>query len=130
LAEQTQPPPKTVLICDDDANLRTLVRLALGDGFHFVEAPDGHLAVVLARQAEPDLIVLDLMLPGQSGLDVLSEIRQSSGISNTPVIVVSAWSYSDDEALAAGANRFLAKPFEPDDLRDAVVELLAGNGAR
>jgi DNA-binding response OmpR family regulator len=121
---------KTVLICEDDSNLRTLVRLALGDGYRFFEAPDGASAVALARRTRPDLIVLDLMLPGQSGLDVLSELQAGDDLARTPVIVISAWSYSDEDAIEAGADRFLAKPFDPDELRDAAAELLESDGRR
>jgi DNA-binding response OmpR family regulator len=121
---------KTILICEDDSNLRTLVRLALGDSYRFYEAPDGASAVALARRTRPDLIVLDLMLPGQSGLDVLSELQSGDDLAGTPVIVISAWSFSDEDAIEAGAARFLAKPFDPDELRDAAVELLENDGRK
>ena len=114
---------KTVLICEDDSNLRTLVRLALGEGYRFFEAPDGPSAVELTRKIRPDLIVLDLMLPGRSGFEILSDLRDGDN-AETPVIVISAWAHSDEAAYAAGANRFVAKPFDPDELRDAAVELL------
>jgi DNA-binding response OmpR family regulator len=120
---------KTVLICEDDSNLRTLVRLALGDGYRFFEAPDGPSAVALARRIRPDLIVLDLMLPGRSGFEVLSDLR-GGGDAETPVIVISAWSHSGEAAFEAGADRFVAKPFDPDELRDAAVELLEDDGSR
>jgi DNA-binding response OmpR family regulator len=120
---------KTVLICEDDSNLRTLVRLALGEGYRFFEAPDGPSALELARSIRPDLIVLDLMLPGRSGFDVLSDLRRGED-ADTPVIVISAWSHSDEAAVEAGADRFVAKPFDPDELRDAAVELLEDDGRR
>lgn len=128
----SQPEPnavKTVLICEDDPNLRTLVRLALGDAYRFFEAPDGPSGLALAHRIRPDLIVLDLMLPGQSGLDVLAELRRTDDLADTPVIVISAWSHSDEEAMEAGADRFVAKPFDPDELLDAAVTLLEENGA-
>jgi DNA-binding response OmpR family regulator len=121
---------KTVLICEDDPNLRTLVRLALGDDdYRFFEAPDGPSGLALARRTQPDLIVLDLMLPGRSGLDVLRELRKASDFAETPVIVISAWSDSDDAAVQAGADRFVAKPFDPDELRDAAIALLEDDSA-
>ena len=130
----TQPQPtaadKTVLICEDDPNLRTLVRLALGDDYRFFEAPDGPSGLALAERTDPDLIVLDLMLPGRSGLDVLRELRGGDDFADTRVIVISAWSDSDEAAIEAGADRFLAKPFDPDELRDAAVALLEDGGAR
>jgi DNA-binding response OmpR family regulator len=129
-----QPQPtaadKTVLICEDDPNLRTLVRLALGDDYRYFEAPDGPSGLALAERTDPDLIVLDLMLPGRSGLDVLRELRGADEFTETRVIVISAWSDSDDAAIEAGADRFLAKPFDPDELRDAAVALLEDGGAR
>jgi two-component system phosphate regulon response regulator PhoB len=128
-----QPEPtaadKTVLICEDDANLRTLVRLALGDGYRFFEAPDGPSGLALAERTDPDLIVLDLMLPGRSGLDVLRELRSGDDFAETRVIVISAWSDSDAAAIEAGADRFLAKPFDPDELRDAALALIEDDGA-
>ena len=119
---------KTVLICEDDSNLRTLVRLALGDGYRFFEAPDGPSGLALAHRTQPDLIVLDLMLPGQSGLEVLAELRRADDLAGTPVIVISAWSHSDETAIEAGADRFVAKPFDPNELRDAAVALLEDDG--
>lgn len=119
---------KTVLICEDDPNLRTLVRLALGDGYRYFEAPDGPSGLALAHRIRPDLIVLDLMLPGQSGLEVLAELRGADDLADTPVIVISAWAHSDEDAIEGGADRFVAKPFDPDELRDAAVDLLEDNG--
>jgi DNA-binding response OmpR family regulator len=117
---------KTILVCEDDPNLRTLVKLALGDGYRVVEAADGPTALDLIGAERPDLVVLDLMLPGRSGLEILSEIRSGSGNEHLPVIVISAWSHSDGAAVAAGADRFIAKPFDPIDLEAAVAELLNG----
>lgn len=121
---------KTVLVCEDDSNLRTLVRLALGDGYRILEAADGNEALTLLRASNPDLIVLDLMLPGRSGLELLGEIRSENGHADTPVVVISAWAHSDEAAVAAGADRFVAKPFDPDDLHTTVAELLEDNGRR
>jgi two-component system phosphate regulon response regulator PhoB len=128
---QPDPPAadKTVLICEDDPNLRTLVRLALGDDYRFFEAPDGPSGLALAERTDPDLIVLDLMLPGRSGLDVLRELRNGDNFAETRVIVISAWSDSDAAAIEAGADRFLAKPFDPDELRDAALALIEDDGA-
>ncbi len=128
MSAETETAAKTVLICEDDTNLRTLVRLALGDAYRYYEAPDGPSGLELARRIHPDVIVLDLMLPGQSGLDVLAELRADHGLAETPVIVMSAWSHSDEAAVQAGADRFVPKPFDPDELRDAVLALLEDDG--
>jgi len=128
VSTQPETAAKTVLICEDDTNLRTLVRLALGDGYRFYEAPDGRSGLELARRIHPDLIVLDLMLPGRTGLDVLTDLRGDDELAKTPVIVISAWAHSDDAAVEAGADRFVSKPFDPDELRDAVLALLEDDG--
>jgi DNA-binding response OmpR family regulator len=117
-------PSKTILICEDDRNLRKLIKLVLGDRYAFTEATDGHEAVELARKIRPDLVVLDLMLPGRSGFDVLAMLREEAAVDGVPVLVISAWSHADSAALEAGADRFLPKPFEADDLETAVTDLL------
>jgi two-component system phosphate regulon response regulator PhoB len=118
---------KTILICEDDQNLRQLVRVILGEGYRFVEADTGHEALELALEIRPDLVILDLMLPGASGLDVLRSLRKDLPGGDTPVIVMSAWGHADQAALEAGADRFLPKPFEPEDLTAMVEEVLDGS---
>ena len=114
-----------VLICEDEATLRELVRISLGgDDFEFAEASDGVSGAQLARQLLPDLVVLDLMLPLRSGLEVLEEIRGDARLAHTRVVVITASSNKRDEVLAAGADRFIRKPFEPAELRGVVEELL------
>jgi DNA-binding response OmpR family regulator len=115
---------RTILICEDEAALRELVRVSLGAGFGFIEASDGMEALELAKRHKPDVIVLDLMLPGLSGLDVLAQLRADDNGSRLPVVVISAWGDARDEAFAAGADRFVLKPFIPDDLRAVVEELV------
>jgi two-component system chemotaxis response regulator CheY len=116
---------KTILICDDEPTLRELVRASLNGGYRFAEASDGYTAVALARDLSPDAIVLDLMLPRLSGLEVLEELRQDQDLREIPVLVMTAWNDTEDAARAAGATSFVTKPFQPDDLRLAVEEMLA-----
>ena len=117
-----------VLICEDDPSLRELMRLALGD-YTFAEAADAAEAIELVQQFRPDLLLLDVMLPGGSGLDVLTELRLDPELAETPVLVVSAFTSEADRraALDAGANRFLAKPFDPDELAAIARDLLAAS---
>jgi CheY-like chemotaxis protein len=114
----------TILVCDDDPSLRELVRAVLGPGYRFVEAADGAEALELARDLRPDLIVLDVMLPGLSGIEVLEAIRADEALRDLKVVVITAWSHAELDAEVAGADRFVAKPFDPDDLSFAVEELL------
>ena len=97
----------------------------LGPRYSFVEADDGPRALALARELHPDLIVLDLMLPGMSGIEVLDLLRRDPEIASIPVVVVTAWSHAEASAVGAGADRFVPKPFDPQALETAVEELLA-----
>ena len=115
----------TILVCDDDANLRELVRAVLGPRFVFVEAGDGKEALDVVRRDPPDLLVLDVMLPGIGGLEVLAEIRADDRIAHVPVVVITAWDHAEADAWSAGADRVVLKPFDPDALSTAVDELLA-----
>lgn len=122
--------PNTVLICDDEEVLRALVRATLDDGaYRVIEAEDGDQSLELAREVRPDLIVLDMMMPGRSGLDVLREVRSDPELAATPVVMLTARArVSDrDAALAAGADRYLAKPFSPLELISVVEELVDGH---
>jgi putative two-component system response regulator len=100
----------TILVCDDDPSLRELVRAVLGPRYRFVEAGDGAEALALAREDRPDLVVLDVMLPGLSGIEVLEELRTDSRLSSIPVVVITAWSHAELDAQVAGADRFVSKP--------------------
>jgi DNA-binding response OmpR family regulator len=115
---------KTILICEDDQDLRHLVRAVLGEDYRFLEAVDGDEAVALALRDRPDLIILDLMLPGRAGLDVLNSVREQLPSNQTRVIVMSAWDHADAAALDAGADRFVPKPFEADELAAIVKDVL------
>jgi DNA-binding response OmpR family regulator len=116
----------TILVCDDDEPLRELMKVALGDEYRYVDAPDGETALTLCREERPDLVLLDVMLPGENGLQVLESLRADDELQTLPVVVVSAWQTPEDRAAAAtaGADGFLGKPFELDELTTAVSNLL------
>ena len=115
---------KTILICDDEPALRELVRAALDDGYRFAEASDGLVALELARELEPDAVILDLMLPRLGGLEVLAQLQADAQLARVPVLVITAWNETREDVLAAGATEFVTKPFDPDTLKAAVKELL------
>lgn len=121
---------RTVLVCDNEEALRALVRAALEpSGCEILEARDGDESLELARSLEPDLIILDLMMPGRSGLQVLDALRSEERFERTPVIVLSARAQvADQEAVAgAGATSFMAKPFSPRELCSEVASLLGAH---
>jgi DNA-binding response OmpR family regulator len=113
-----------ILVCEDDASLRELICAILRDEYEVREAADGDEALLLARAFRPELMVLDVMLPGRSGLEVLGDVRSSAETAAIPVIAISAWDNVADQALDAGADAFLRKPFLPDELTDRVREML------
>jgi DNA-binding response OmpR family regulator len=116
---------KTILICDDEPALRELIRASMDDGYEFAEASDGIIAMELAREVSPDIVILDLMLPRLSGLEVLARMNADEDLKDVPVLVITAWNETREDVLAAGADDFVAKPFDPEDLRIAVKRLVA-----
>lgn len=113
-----------ILVCDDEPGVRELLKIVLSDDYEVGEAADGVEALELVRRLEPDVVVLDVMMPGQTGLQVLTEVRRDPGLADTPVIMITAWDHMERAARAAGADRFLLKPFGAAELRAAVEELL------
>jgi CheY-like chemotaxis protein len=116
----------TVLICDDEPSIRELIRISLDGPYSFAEADDGEKSLEIARRLRPDVIILDMMMPRLSGLEVLSEIRGDQGLAETPVIVLTAQPSTKEEALRGGADIVMVKPFEPEQITAAVEEVLAG----
>lgn len=115
----------TVLICDDEPSLRELIRISLDGPYSFAEADDGEKSLEIARRLRPDVIILDMMMPRLSGLEVLSEIRGDPGLAETAVIVLTAQPSTKEEALRGGADIVMVKPFEPEQITAAVEEVLA-----
>lgn len=124
-----------ILLADDDPGVRKLVALTLQLGGHDVTAvADGGAAIERAAAAGAgadggpfDLVVLDWMMPIADGVDVCRAIRDDPATVAVPVVILSAKAQTDDVAagLEAGADRYVTKPFEPDDLLAVVDELLA-----
>ena len=107
---------QTILVVDDEAGIVKLVRDYLERaGFDVLAAPDGETALTLARVERPDLIVLDLMLPGVDGLDVCRRLRRESGV---PIIMLTARVEEADRivGLELGADDYITKPFSPGEL--------------
>jgi len=117
-------PGKRVLVVDDDTKTVELVKLYLNrDGYRVITAYDGNEALKLARDSHPDLIVLDLMLPGISGLEICRTLRNESDV---PIIMLTALTTDDDrlQGLDIGADDYVTKPFSPKTLVARVKALL------
>ncbi len=115
---------KKVLVVDDDEKTVELVKLYLNrDGYRVITAYEGEEALRLAREAHPDLIVLDLMLPGINGLEICRTLRQESDI---PIIMLTAMTTDEDRlrGLDLGADDYVTKPFSPRELAARVRAVL------
>jgi DNA-binding response OmpR family regulator len=131
LRYQTLPPGlqvlKTVVIADDEASMRLLVHATIeSDDYKVIEAGDGDQAWSLIQQCKPSLVLLDVQMPGQSGLEILRSIRKDPGLKATRVILLTATDHETDieAGLMAGADFYLTKPFSPLDLITRVEEAL------
>ena len=120
----------TVLVVDDDAHICELIRIYLEkDGFRVVTAQDGRKAVDIFRETAPDIVVLDIMLPGIDGWQVCREIRRFSQI---PIIMLSARDETFNKVLGLelGADDYMVKPFEPNELSARIRAVLRRYGRR
>jgi CheY-like chemotaxis protein len=118
-----------ILIIDDHADTRLLVGARLKKyGYETVFASDAVQAVAMARQAQPDAIVLDLGLPGGNGFIVLDRLKQNNAFSHIPVIILTADESPESElkGLEAGAAAFLHKPAQEEALIAAVERVIGG----
>jgi two-component system phosphate regulon response regulator PhoB len=118
---------KTILLADDEANLRILVRTTLDVAeYLIIEATDGTTALELTRQQRPDLLVLDWMMPGLNGIDVVQALRQDPTTAHIPIIMLSARGQATDQerGRSMGISAYLVKPFSPLELLRSVQEIL------
>ncbi|MCT4592909.1 MAG: response regulator transcription factor [Anaeromicrobium sp.] len=112
---------KKILVVDDEEYIRELIEFNLkNDGYEVITSEDGYMAIKVAKEEKPDLILLDLMLPKLNGFEVCKEIRVNEEIGSTPIIMLTAKNDEGNkiEGLDAGADDYVTKPF-------SVKELLA-----
>jgi len=129
---RTRIPPglqilRTVLIADDESSLRLLVHATIGsDDYTVVEAADGTETWAMIQQHKPSLVLLDVQMPGRSGLEVLRLVKEDPSLVATRVILLTSKAQEKDveAGLIAGADFYLTKPFSPLDLLTRVEEAL------
>jgi CheY-like chemotaxis protein len=122
--------PQTILLVEDFDDTRLMMRLWLiKNGYRVVEAQNGEEAIRFAHSERPDLIIMDVMMPGMDGLDATRRIREHEILRETPIVAVSA--YGADEyrarALESGCNEYVSTPFEPSVLQKLIESLLAAS---
>ena len=118
---------RTVIIADDEPSVRLLVQATIGaDNYNVVEACDGDEAWALIQEHRPSLVLLDVRMPGRTGLEILSAIRSDPSLAGTKVIILTASALGSDmtAGLAAGADFYLTKPFSSRDLLSRLDEAL------
>lgn len=115
----------TVLVADDEPSVRLLVQATI-DGYNVVEASDGDEAWALIIEHRPSLVLLDVRMPGRTGLEILRAIKSDHNLADTKVILLTASAQESDirAGLGAGADFYLTKPFSPRDLLLKVDEAL------
>jgi two-component system phosphate regulon response regulator PhoB len=117
-----------ILVADDDMDIRDLVAFKLEQaGYDVVAVDNGLAALTEATQNPPDLVVLDVMMPGMSGIDVCRQLRQDAGTKALPIILLTARAQEGDVEVGfgAGADDYLVKPFSPRELVTRVEAVLA-----
>jgi two-component system phosphate regulon response regulator PhoB len=106
----------TLLVVEDDPDIRELLAYTLGkEGYEVLQAPSGEAGYKAIADKKPDLVVLDVMLPGMDGLELLRRVKADAALKNTPVILVSAKGEEADvvSGLELGADDYVTKPFSP-----------------
>lgn len=117
-----------VLVADDDEDVRALIEFTLeAAGYQVLTTGDGLSALSLAVQHRPQLILLDVVMPGMNGLDICYELRAKPRTTDIPVLMLSGRDAADDIDLGMtlGANYYMTKPFRPQELVNRVQRLLA-----
>jgi DNA-binding response OmpR family regulator len=121
---------KTVLVVDDDPYVFELVQLYVASNqVEVLQALDAYTGLDLVVRQHPDLIVLDIMMPGMDGLEMCQRIREIPAVSSTPVIILSAKVEKDDieAGYEAGADEYVTKPFEPEELAVQIEQMMSAS---
>lgn len=116
-----------ILVIDDDQQVLRLLEVNFEmEGYDVITATNGEDGLAKLKSGKPDAVVCDVMMPGMNGLDVVRTLREDPANADLPVIVVSAKAQRSDveTGLDAGADEYVTKPFDPQDLLDAVDRLL------
>jgi two-component system, cell cycle response regulator DivK len=120
---------KRILVAEDEPdNRRIVVRVLTVEGYETLEAADGQAAVALARREHPDLIMMDLAMPGMDGWEAARQLKADPETADIPIIALTAFALRGDEERAreAGCDDYLSKPCRPQTIREVVARFLAG----
>ncbi|MBA7506861.1 Alkaline phosphatase synthesis transcriptional regulatory protein PhoP [subsurface metagenome] len=118
---------KKILVVDDEPNIRLLVKNMLGNRYNVVEAGDGNEAVTKAQEEKPDVVLLDILMPGKDGFTTCNQLKANKATKDIPVVMVTALQHKLDEKLALSlkADGYMRKPFTSEDLLNAIHSVLS-----
>ncbi len=117
-----------IVVADDEADIRRLIVFTLHRrGYEIIEASTGDGALAEVQKTMPDLVVLDVMMPGLTGLEVSKLLAADPATASIPILILSAMGQAAEieAGLSSGAHSYLVKPFVPRELADRVAEMLA-----
>jgi CheY-like chemotaxis protein len=118
----------TILLVEDFDDTRLMMKMWLvRNGYRVIEAETGEEAIDVAQRELPDLIIMDVMMPGMNGLDATQRIREYQALRGTPIVAVSAYGANEYRSLAieAGCDEYVSTPFDPDALAELIKNLIA-----
>src|SRR5687767_2367094 len=124
---------RTILVVEDYDDVRRMLKVLLeSEKFRVLEAANGAEALEIIKDQRPDVILMDLALPGFDGFETIRRIRKIDGFQNTPIIVLTAYTGQSiyATALRAGANYFMAKPIDFDELAGLLEQILVDGNSR
>lgn len=129
---QSEPALRRIMIVEDDKNINKLMALAVGKGFDITQLYDGKEAIEKIKFEKPDLVILDLMLPGADGLEICQTIKKTPNLSDIIVIIVSAMDPTTNrfKGIKYGADYYIKKPFDPVEVRSLVTIFLKKKGKK
>jgi DNA-binding response OmpR family regulator len=125
--DRTQPrSKKRVLVVEDDEGIRSMLQKMLAKDYTVVVAQDGQQGLLLAQKAKPDLLLLDVALPGIDGFDLATQIREEPNLKDVPLIFLTARDTPADtiKGIQAGAKHYITKPFKMSDVLKKLEHIL------
>jgi DNA-binding response OmpR family regulator len=127
-----KPTFNRIMIVEDDKNINKLMALSIGKGFEIAQAYDGLEGLKKIKYEKPDLVVLDLMMPGMDGLEICQNIKTDPNLHDTVVIIVSAMDATSNrfKGIKYGADYYIKKPFDPMELKSLVTIFLRKKGKK
>ncbi|MDE1822781.1 MAG: response regulator, partial [Candidatus Micrarchaeota archaeon] len=129
---QNEPLLRRIMVVEDDKNINKLMTLSVGKGFDITQVYDGKEAIQKIKFEKPDLVILDLMLPGMDGLEICQTIKRTQNLKDIIVIIVSAMDATSSrfKGIKYGADYYIKKPFDPSELRSLVTIFLKKKGKK